>query len=76
MAFVENIIQNQENLDVILQLKRRNGIQYMEANNMAAITIQRYFRGYNTRIYLTKLNLAATIIQKHWKGYMARRYNN
>lgn len=76
MAFVENIIHNQENLEVILQSKRKNGVQYVETNKTAAITIQRYFRGYYTRLYLSKLNLAATTIQKHWKGYVARRYNN
>lgn len=73
MAFVENIIYNESSIDVLLQNKRQNGVQYIEVNKKAAITIQRYYKGYYTRLYFSKINFAATIIQKHWKGYMARR---
>jgi hypothetical protein len=73
MAFVENIINNQLNIDTILKEKQRNGVQYIEAHRLAAITIQRHYKGYYTRLYFLKLNLAAIIIQKHWKEYMAKR---
>lgn len=73
MAFVENIIYNENDTDVILQIKRKNGAQYIEDNKIAAITIQRYYKGYYTRLYFSKINFSATIIQKHWKGYIARR---
>lgn len=73
MAFVEHIIFNETNTDLKLQLKQRNGTRYIEANNMAAITIQRHYRGYYSRVYISKLHLAATIIQKHWRGYTARK---
>lgn len=76
MAFVENIIDNDKNIDVILRMKRRNGARNTKAYKMAAITIQRHFRGYYTRLYISKLNLAAITIQKHWRGYMTRRFNN
>lgn len=76
MSFVkDNNGFNETNIDVILQSKQRNGIhQYIEINKTAAITIQRYYRGYHTRIYILKLNLAAIVIQKYWKGYLTRRY--
>lgn len=73
MAFVENIINNQRNINTILQMKQRNGAQYIETHRVAAIIIQRHYKGYYTRLHFLKLNLAAIIIQKHWKGYMAKR---
>lgn len=73
MAFVDNIIHNQRKVDTILQLKQRNGAQYIADNRVAAITIQRHYKGYYTRLNVFKLNVAALIIQKHWKGYIARR---
>lgn len=76
MAFVERIIETDKNLDEILQEKRKNGTRYIKVHKTAAITIQRYYRGYYTRLYLSKLNLAAKIIQKYWKGYVNRRYND
>jgi len=76
MVFVEYIIRTEKNLDNILQLKQRNGTQFIEGNKTAAITIQRHYRGYYTRLYFSKLNVATKIIQKHWKGYIARRYTN
>lgn len=76
MAFMENIISDEIiNTDLKLQLKQRNSTQYNEAE-MAATTIQRHYKGYYTRVYISKLHLAATIIQKHWRRYMARKYNN
>lgn len=76
MSFVEdNNGFNEINIDLILQTKQRNDThQYIETNLTAAITIQRYYRGYHTRIYISKLNLAAIVIQKYWKGYLTRRY--
>lgn len=74
MAFVENITRNEKSIDNILQSKQRNGIRYIESNKMAAINIQRHYKGYYTRQYFSKLNAAANIIQKHWKGYITRRY--
>lgn len=76
MAFIENIIQNEININVLLQQRQKNGIHYIEANKMVAITIQRHYRGYYTRQYFLKLQLAATTIQKHWKKCMAKRYND
>lgn len=76
MAFVEHIIENDKNLDEILQGKRKNGVRYFKVHKTAAIIIQRYYRGYYTRLYLSKLNLAAKTIQKYWKGYLTRRYKN
>lgn len=73
MAFVDKIIHDEININVILQLKQENGTQYIDTNRMAAIIIQRHFRGYYTRAYFSKLHLAATTIQKYWKGYIARR---
>lgn len=60
---------------MLLQIKLKNEARNTKANNMAAITIQRHFRGYYTRLYISKLNLAAITVQKHWKGYMTRRCN-
>lgn len=76
MSFVENKNGfNEINIDLISQTKRRNDTyQDVETNLIAAITIQRYYRGYHTRIYISKLNLAATVIQKYWRGYLTRRY--
>lgn len=76
MAFVENIINNESSIDIILELKQKEGAKYIKANTTAAITIQRHYRGYYTRLYISKLNSAAIKIQKFWKGYMARRYIN
>jgi len=76
MVFVENITRTEKSIDQILQLKQRNGTLFIERNKMAAITIQRHYRGYYTRLYFSKLNVAAKIIQKHWKGYITRRYIN
>lgn len=39
---------------------------------VAARTLQRWFRGYITRKYISHLHDCATIIQKHWRGYTAR----
>lgn len=75
MSFVEDNGFNEINIGLILQTKRRNDThQYNDINLTAAITIQRYYRGYHTRIYISKLNLAAIVIQKYWKGHLTRRY--
>lgn len=76
MAFVENIIHNEKILDTILEIKQKNGAQYIENNKNAATTIQRHYRGYYTRSYIYKLNLAATVIQKNWRRYITKRYAN
>jgi len=76
MVFVEYITRNKKNIDNTLQLKQKNGIRFIEGNETAAITIQRHYRGYYTRLYFSKLNFAAKIIQKYWKGYITRRYTN
>lgn len=76
MAFVENIIHNENILDTILEIKRITGARYIEKNKSAATTIQRHYRGYYTRSYISKLNLAATVIQKNWRRYIAKRYAN
>ncbi|XP_026823385.1 spermatogenesis-associated protein 17 [Rhopalosiphum maidis] len=76
MVFIENITRIERGIDNILQLKQRNGTRIIEGNKTAAITIQRHFRGYYTRLYFSKLNVAAKVIQKHWKGYITRRYFN
>lgn len=75
MAFVEHIIETDKNLDEILHAKRITGARYIKVHKTAAVTIQRYYRGYYTRLYFSKLHLAAVIIQKYWKGYITRRYN-
>lgn len=74
MAFVENIIHNKTNLDRILQLKRKSGARRVAVNKVAAITIQRHYRGYYTRLHLLKLKSAAINIQKHWRGHITRKY--
>lgn len=76
MVFVENITRNEKDTDNTLQLKQRNGSRFIEGNKMAAIIIQRHYRGYYTRLYFSKLNVAAKVIQKYWKGYVTRRYTN
>ncbi|XP_060870279.1 uncharacterized protein LOC132944788 [Metopolophium dirhodum] len=76
MVFVEYITRNEKNIDNTLQLKQKNGTRFIEGNKTAAITIQRHYRGYYTRLYFSKLNVAAKIIQKYWKGYITRRYFN
>lgn len=73
MAFIDNIINNEQILDTISKIKPKIGAQNIEK---AAITIQRHYKGFYTRSYISKLNLAATVIQKNWRRYIARRYAN
>ncbi|XP_016657157.1 uncharacterized protein LOC107882772 [Acyrthosiphon pisum] len=76
MVFVEYITRNENNIDNTLQLKQKMGTRFIEGNKTAAVTIQRHYRGYYTRLYFSKLNVAAKIIQKYWKGYITRRLFN
>lgn len=76
MAFVQEIINNEREIEEILQSEQECRYAQHNTYNTAAIIIQRYYRGYYTRSFISKLNSAAIIIQKHWNGYMARRYNS
>jgi len=75
MAFVEDIINNDREIEEILQSEQECGYDSHTTYNTVAIIIQRYYRGYYTRLYLSKLNSAAKIIQKCWRRYMIIKYN-
>jgi len=40
----------------------------------AAVKIQSWIRGLQTRHYLRHLHASSVVIQKHWRGFMARSY--
>lgn len=69
MAFVEDIINNEIEIERILQLEQECGYAQHITATKAAIIIQRHYRGHYTRLYISMLNSAAVIIQRLWKRY-------
>jgi len=73
MAFVEDIINNEKEIEEILQFEQECGYAQHITNNTSAVIIQRYNRGYYPRTHILKLISAAIIIKRHWKRYITRK---
>ncbi|XP_071079751.1 spermatogenesis-associated protein 17-like [Haliotis cracherodii] len=54
--------------------RKNEAEEQREAEYVAAVKVQAWFRGTRSRSYLGFLNKCATSVQKTWRGYLGRQY--